>query len=181
MCQLPRRNSPSVNAERPMSSCRFTAARTAASSISRNRSAEISFFSSCSRASSTAFGRNRLPTCSARNGGLLRIDIRHPEDSRFVAPAEPRRPIEPLGPRHYRGALCAYGLRNIDTQRWPRLGRLRTGMHHDIDEAARARLERLERVIHTRKRVSLGGDLAEIERANGLVQHVVWCWKHARS
>ena len=68
MCQLPRRSSPSVTHRSPNSSCLLTTWRMALSSTRRRSSAEMRLLSNCLRASSTACGRRRLPTWSARKG-----------------------------------------------------------------------------------------------------------------
>ena len=66
MCQVARRNSPSVAERSPTSSCSFTASRIAASSTPRNSSASIFEAAKSSRAWSSSGGRSRLPTWSAR-------------------------------------------------------------------------------------------------------------------
>src|SRR5258708_3043274 len=73
MCQETRRNSPAVIPCRPASSCMRTARKIDASSMVRNSGADISPFLNRSRASNSSGGRSRLPTWSARNGGLLFI------------------------------------------------------------------------------------------------------------
>src|SRR5260370_27398716 len=70
MCQEPRRNSPSVMPCRPASSCIRTARKMDASSMVRSSGADISPFLNRSRARKSSGGRSRLPTWSARNGGL---------------------------------------------------------------------------------------------------------------
>src|SRR5690348_7094853 len=70
-CHHERRNSPSVASLRPVEACRCTTFSISMSSILRKSSAEISPFSSLARASLIFGGRNRLPTSSARNGGLV--------------------------------------------------------------------------------------------------------------
>src|ERR1700729_1208126 len=72
MCQEARRNSPSVALCRPTSCCIWTTPRIASSSIARSCSAEIWPPANWSRASSSFCGRSRLPTWSARNGGVVR-------------------------------------------------------------------------------------------------------------
>src|SRR3989441_763205 len=73
VCQKARRNSPSVTARSPAASCIFTASRIERSSIWRSCAALIVPFAALSRASTSSFGRSRLPTWSARNGGFLVI------------------------------------------------------------------------------------------------------------
>src|SRR3954449_2647709 len=75
MCQDSRRNSPSVTDFRPISSWRRTTSRIASSSIARRSSPEMRPAARSSRAVSTSGGRRRLPTWSARKGGLVRTDI----------------------------------------------------------------------------------------------------------
>src|SRR3954454_8563704 len=75
MCQDSRRNSPSVTDFRPISSWRRTTSRMASSSIARRSSSEMRPAARSSRALSTSGGRSRLPTWSARKGGLVRTDI----------------------------------------------------------------------------------------------------------
>src|SRR5437868_3252449 len=72
MCQEPRRNSPSVTLSRPISSCMRTTRVIAASSIRRSASAVMRPALCASRASISSRGRRRLPTWSARNGGVVR-------------------------------------------------------------------------------------------------------------
>ena len=71
MCHVARRNSPSVAERRPTSSCSLTASRIASSSTARSSSASIVSLAKSSRACSSAGGRSRLPTWSARNGGVI--------------------------------------------------------------------------------------------------------------
>src|SRR3954451_9225902 len=68
MCQDARRNSPSVAVRRPASRCSAMPSRIPSSSIARSSSGARP----CSRASSRLGGRSRLPTWSARNGGVVR-------------------------------------------------------------------------------------------------------------
>ena len=72
MCHDVRRNSPSVAARRPMSSCSATTSRIASSSTARRRAASIRPAAKSWRACTSARGRSRLPTWSARNGGSVR-------------------------------------------------------------------------------------------------------------
>src|SRR5437016_6280621 len=74
MCHDARRNSPSVAACRPTSSCIFTIARIASSSSERSSAASILPAARSSRAWSRWRGRSRLPTWSARKGGVVRSD-----------------------------------------------------------------------------------------------------------
>src|SRR3984893_11819060 len=71
-CQEWRLYSPSVTSLSPSSSCSRTTSRIAACWIRLSSASEISFFSAFSRASMRAGGGRRLPTCSARKGGLVR-------------------------------------------------------------------------------------------------------------
>src|SRR5215472_8951770 len=66
------RYSPSVTPCRPASSCMRTTSRIARSSNARSSCFEISPFLCRSRAASSSGGLRKLPTWSARNGGLLR-------------------------------------------------------------------------------------------------------------
>src|SRR5918994_404289 len=72
MCHDARRNSPSVADCRPTSSCIFTTSAMARSSIARRSSAVMRPEVASSRAWRTSGGRSRLPTWSARNGGVVR-------------------------------------------------------------------------------------------------------------
>src|SRR5665213_3364666 len=74
-CHQERRNSPSVTDCRPTSSCFLMTRSISRSSISLSAPALISPLMRCSRAFFSAAGRNRLPTWSARNGGLVRMLI----------------------------------------------------------------------------------------------------------
>src|SRR5664280_464435 len=73
MCHEVRRNSPSVADCRPMSSCSATTSAIATSSTSRSSSASIRCSANAARACINAGGRSKLPTWSARNGGLVRL------------------------------------------------------------------------------------------------------------
>ena len=64
--QFSRRNSPSTTTENPISSCMRTMSRIAASSAWRRARWSIAPCVNCARASSSAGGRSRLPTWSAR-------------------------------------------------------------------------------------------------------------------
>ena len=70
-CQKSRRNSPSVTTGRPSDSCLATAVRMHRSSTSRSCAAEMAPAFARVRASWSSGGRKRLPTCSARNGGVV--------------------------------------------------------------------------------------------------------------
>src|SRR5438034_541358 len=72
MCQEARRNSPSVADCRPSSSCILTTSRIARSSTKRSSTPEILPRANSSRARNSSGGRSRLPTWSARNGGVVR-------------------------------------------------------------------------------------------------------------
>ena len=76
MCHDARRNSPSVADWRPISSCFATMRRIASSSIARSSSASIFPAAASSRACRSSGGRRRLPTWSARNGGVVRRPVR---------------------------------------------------------------------------------------------------------
>src|SRR5580698_6797244 len=71
MCQDARRNSPSVADCRPTSSCIWIAAGITSSSTAVRSAALIWPAAKSSRAISSRWGRSRLPTWSARNGGLV--------------------------------------------------------------------------------------------------------------
>src|SRR3954451_19931779 len=75
MCQDSRRNSPSVIERSPACSWRRTTSRIASSSIARRSSAETRPAARSSLAVRTSGGRSRLPTWSARYGGLSRAAI----------------------------------------------------------------------------------------------------------
>src|SRR5437762_5045336 len=70
-----RRNSPSVTPCNPTSSWNFTMPRIASSSTRRSSSRESLPAACLSRASRSSLGRRKLPTWSARNGGLSRALI----------------------------------------------------------------------------------------------------------
>src|SRR3954465_1048629 len=78
MCQVARRNSPSVTDWSPTSSCMRTTSSIAASSAAFRPSSSSWPTACASRASCSSGGRSRLPTWSARNGGLVRSDIETP-------------------------------------------------------------------------------------------------------
>src|SRR3954452_8462376 len=78
MCQVARRNSPSVTDRNPTSSCMRTASSIAASSAALRPSSSSLPAACASRASCSSGGRSRLPTWSARYGGLVRSDIEPP-------------------------------------------------------------------------------------------------------
>src|SRR5215212_3056636 len=71
-CHHERRNSPSVTARRPTSSCFWMTRSISPSSTALSSSAEISPLARFARASFRAGGRSRLPTWSARKGGRVR-------------------------------------------------------------------------------------------------------------
>src|ERR1022692_911920 len=73
MCQDARRNSPSVTVCRPASSCSATTSAIAASSIALSCAASIRPAARSARAVSRCCGRSRLPTWSARKGGVVRM------------------------------------------------------------------------------------------------------------
>ncbi len=72
MCHDVRRNSPSVAVRMPASRWSATTSRIAVSSASRNPASSRSPARCRARASSSAGGRSRLPTWSARKGGSVR-------------------------------------------------------------------------------------------------------------
>src|SRR5437870_10259984 len=72
MCHQSRRNSPSVTAWRPIDSCKATTLRMHLSSTARNAADFMSPFFDLRRASCNSGGRKRLPTWSARKGGIAR-------------------------------------------------------------------------------------------------------------
>src|SRR4051794_23247900 len=82
MCHDSRRNSPSVIERRPVASWRRMTSTIASSSIARRSSGEMRPLALSSRACSTSGGRSRLPTWSARKGGVVRTDIRRSLGSR---------------------------------------------------------------------------------------------------
>src|SRR5450759_4523445 len=71
-CHQERRNSPSVASLRPTSCCFLTIFSISRSSTALSASAEISPLACLARASFSGAVRSRLPTMSARNGGVLR-------------------------------------------------------------------------------------------------------------
>src|SRR5690349_13055696 len=75
MCQDVRRNSPSVAERSPTSACMATMSRIASSSAAFSCSAEMRPAAWSERACSSAGGRSRLPTWSARKGGTVREAI----------------------------------------------------------------------------------------------------------
>src|SRR5688572_26840055 len=72
MCHQSRRNSPSVIEGRPIDSCSFTTSRMSWSWIFFSSASESSPLRFLARASCKSWGRSRLPTWSARNGGFIR-------------------------------------------------------------------------------------------------------------
>src|SRR6185436_2594310 len=78
VCQERRRFSPSVTAFSPTASCLRIKAAMSRSSIAASCSAVISPRARLSRASFSAGERSRLPTWSARNGGLVRCIAARP-------------------------------------------------------------------------------------------------------
>ena len=72
VCHSARRNSPSVAERSPAASCIATASRIASSSARVSWSAVMVPAAWSARARSSAGGRSRLPTWSARNGGVVR-------------------------------------------------------------------------------------------------------------
>src|SRR6185503_2814563 len=76
VCHDLRRNSPSVIDFSPTASCFAISAVISWSSICFRHSAEIAFLARSARACFSAAGRSRLPTWSARNGGVVRGDMR---------------------------------------------------------------------------------------------------------
>src|SRR6266487_874504 len=72
MCHQSRRNSPSVTSCMPTDSCFATASRMCLSCRARSASALISPRFALTRASCSSAGRKRLPTWSARKGGVVR-------------------------------------------------------------------------------------------------------------
>src|SRR5215471_17347498 len=74
-CHQERRNSPSVANFKPIEACLCTTFSISMSSTLRSSSGVISRFSSLARASLMRGGRSRLPTSSARKGGLVRCMV----------------------------------------------------------------------------------------------------------
>src|SRR6476619_6634800 len=96
-CHQERRNSPSVASLRPIEACLCTTFSISMSSILRRSSAEISPFSSLARASLIFCGRNRLPTSSARNGGLVRCMVYSRDRSVRFGPGDAEMALEDRG------------------------------------------------------------------------------------
>ena len=71
-CHQERRNSPSVASFKPTSACFLMIFSISRSSISFNAAASISPLANLARASFSGAGRSRLPTMSARKGGVAR-------------------------------------------------------------------------------------------------------------
>src|SRR5215467_9480290 len=71
-CHQERRNSPSVASFSPISSCFLTTFSISRSSTTISAAASISFRARLARASLSGAVRSRLPTWSARKGGVLR-------------------------------------------------------------------------------------------------------------
>src|SRR4051794_8797102 len=72
MCHDVRRSSPSVTVRRPASRCSAMTSRIASSSAARRTAASMSPALKAARARRSASGRRRLPTWSARKGGVVR-------------------------------------------------------------------------------------------------------------
>src|SRR3954470_22201525 len=137
MCQDARRNSPSVAVRRPTSACIRTTSAIASSSMPRNSASSISPAACRLRASSRVFGRSRLPTWSARNGG--------PDTSVMPAAwstAGPR--AAPLPRLSGERAICGAGTRRdagmIETGQMAGRTVLVTGGTHGIGRATAAGL-----------------------------------------
>src|SRR6266446_10514977 len=79
MCHQSRRNSPSVTAWMPADSCFATASRMCLSCTARSCSALNSPRFALARASCNSRGRKRLPTWSARKGGVVRWAMATPD------------------------------------------------------------------------------------------------------
>src|SRR5262249_61776943 len=91
-CHQERRNSPSVASPRPSSSCFLMTFAISRSSTALSSAAVMAPFSRLARASLSAAGRRKLPTWSARNGGLVRFIDPAPTGNRPRAKArQPRR------------------------------------------------------------------------------------------
>ena len=76
MCHVARRNSPSVaDLQADVLLQLAPTSRIASSSTARSSSASILSSAKSSRACSSVGGRSRLPTWSARNGGVSRLDM----------------------------------------------------------------------------------------------------------
>src|SRR5262249_35291480 len=86
-CHQERRNSPSVASFSPTEACRCTTFSISMSSTLRRSSGVISPFSSFARASLIFGGRRRLPTSSARKGGLGRCMVSNSGNSSVAGPA----------------------------------------------------------------------------------------------
>src|SRR6185369_6699522 len=74
-CHQERRNSPSVASFNPTSSCFLTIFSISRSSTALSAAASISFRARLARASLSGAVRSKLPTWSARNGGVFRCVI----------------------------------------------------------------------------------------------------------
>jgi hypothetical protein len=74
-CHHERRNSPSVASFSPTSSCFLMIFSISRSSTAFNAAASVSFFAYFVRASFRDAVRSRLPTWSARKGGVVRGDM----------------------------------------------------------------------------------------------------------
>src|SRR5262249_58761567 len=98
-CHHERRNSPSVAHCRPTSCCFLTTFSISASSISFNTAADIVPAATFARASLRRAGRRKLPTWSARDGGLVRCLVYSPFSYRLgEAPPPPPLPPPPSPP-----------------------------------------------------------------------------------
>src|SRR5271154_5080542 len=75
---------PSVTSRKPISSCIRTTPQIASCWMRVSSARAISALSAARRAATSASGRIRLPTCSARNGGLVGASMDHaPRRARF--------------------------------------------------------------------------------------------------
>src|SRR5262245_21566720 len=92
-CHHERRNSPSVAHCRPTSCCLATTFSISASSISFSAAAVIVPAATFARASLRRAGRRKLPTWSARNGGLVRCIFLPPH---FVCDIDDQAELRPL-------------------------------------------------------------------------------------
>src|SRR5262249_29339880 len=98
-CHQERRNSPSVASPRPSSSCFLMTVSISPSSTALSSAAVLAPFSRLVRASLSAAGRRKLPTWSARNGGLVRFIDPAPTGNRPRAKARRPRRRQPQNDR----------------------------------------------------------------------------------
>src|ERR1041384_109054 len=108
-CHQERRNSPSVASLRPTSCCRSMIFSISRSSTVFNAAASISPLTCLARASFSGAVRNRLPTWSARNGGLVRWVIDALLSPDFLGQIHQQLELGPLLPLGQHIALLGRG------------------------------------------------------------------------